>query len=590
MDRRQSKTSNNMNINEEVDKLFKRNKDGLTQKEFLDLRNQYGDVDFVDKLQKAYIHEDNRVTKKAKKVVRVIKEKYADKQLPFHYLLEKVSQFKKKYNFSDAVFVRFQEIFEKELLESKSKEVLIPTTKMMKILGYIDLEYSKNLNKSLSDSDLRSIQEIIKLNSNPLFREKQRQAIMQSHTYKKINAICTEFNPKLGDSNTGPLVHPVIASMFIDKINILDTHFLYSNLANIVDCRFNNKPLEYITDIKLFNALVRDPNDILCNSASPYTDLLSRIKIQHCLWENVINFREGRYYKNPMFNVLLQELEACNLLLGNERSLMYGNSDGTILKRLLNAFSFRPTVIFHMPHMSKIIVNENPFQQFTRPIVTNTSLIYLKPPMNLNLNNTTVRIKLTDAILQQQPVFEHGRMMLKETFITFSNGVLFFYVDRRETKFYDSKLIGTTLNNINLNFSSGIPYSVVSSYDTLSNIEVDVPDTMEINNRTYILRTFVVAETLKLDNNKEVITNSSMLFTDSKELVGGINNIWIRYDPIGLNNTNISSGLNMPMAPINEIRNMEFSLQIDDLKKYKGLIYMYELVDEKTPNAAIVMP
>ena len=557
MDRRHSKTSNNMDINEEVDKLFKKHKQGLTQKEFMDLRNQYGDADFVDKLQKAYIHEDSRVTKKAKKVVRVIKEKYGDKQLPYHYLIEKASQFKKKYNFSDAVFMRFQEIFEQELIGSKSKEVLMPSTRMMKILGYLDLEYARNSNKSLSDSDARSISEIMKLNSNPLFRDKQRQVIMQSHTYNQNNAVSFDFNPKLGDSNTGPLVHPVVAAMFINKINILDAHFLYSNLANIVDCRFNNKALEYITDIKLFNALVRDPNDILCNSASPYTDLLARVKIQHCLWENVINFREGRYYKNPMFSMLLQELESCNLLSNNERSLMYGNSDGIILKRLLNAFSFRPTVIYHMPKdmSTKVLFNVNPYQQFIRPIVTNTSLIHLKPPMNLNLNNQVVTINLSDAIRQSQPVLEHGKLLLKETFITFSNGVIFFYVDRRETRFYDTKLVGTTFSNVDLNFTSGIPYSVINSYDTLNNVEVTVPPTMDINNSTYILRTVVVAETLKLKSNKEVIINSSMIFNNSKELISGVSNSWYRYDPIGLNNTNLASAMNTPMAPINNSRN-----------------------------------
>jgi hypothetical protein len=226
MDKRHSKS--NDNINEEVDKLFRKHKKGLTQKEFMELRDEYGDPDFVDKLQKAYIHEDNRVNKKAKKVLRVVKEKYGDKELPYHYILEKVAQFKKKYNFSDAVFLRFQEIFENELMGSKSKEILIPSTKMMKVLGYLDLNYSKNLNKSLTDADARSIQEIIKLNSNPFFKDKQRQVIMQSHTYKIVNSVNTSYNPQLGDSNTGPLVHPVIAAMFIDKIPIFTPSIFYN--------------------------------------------------------------------------------------------------------------------------------------------------------------------------------------------------------------------------------------------------------------------------------------------------------------------------------------------------------------------------
>jgi hypothetical protein len=596
MDRRNSKTSNNNNINDEVDKIFKKHKSGLTQKEFMDLRNQYGDVDFADKVQKAYINEDNRVTKKAKKVVRIMKEKYGEKQLPFHYLLEKAAQFKRKYNFSDAVFTRFQEIFEQELIGSKSKEVIIPSTKMMKILGYLDLDYSKNSNKSLSDADARSIQEIIKLNSNPMFRDKQRQALMQSLTYKKFG-ILGEYKPELGDSTSGPLVHPVIAALFVNKIDIIDKHFLYSNLANIVDCRYNNKPLEYITDIKLFNALVRDPNDILCNSHSPYTDLLARVKIQHCLWENVINFREGRYYRVPAFNMLLQELENCDLLSNGEKSLMYGNSDGTILKRLLNAFSFRPTVIYHMPKEmdTRVVFNSNPYQQIIRPIVSNTTLIHLKPPMQLDRSLPSPKITLTEALRQTQLIIEHGKMVLKETHVTYSNGVLFFYVDRRLSKMHPTRLAGTTFSNIELNFSSGIPYSVINSYDTINDIEVIVQDFININNHTYILKSVVCAETLPL-HDKEVIINSSTIFTLNKDLAqGGLRKDWYRYDPIGLNNLNTSSehvttGINIPLSQINYDRSINNEIGTDYLLKNRGIIYVYGLMSDDGSTHSMAFP
>jgi len=581
MDRRNSKTSDN-NINDEVDKIFKKHKNGLTQKEFMDLRNQYGDVEFADKVQKAYINEDNRVTKKAKKVVRIMKEKYGEKQLPYHYLLEKAAQFKRKYNFSDAVFTRFQEIYEQELIGSKSQEVLMPSTKMMKILGYLDLDYSKNLNKSLSDADARSIQEIIKLNSNPMFRDKQRQALMQSLTYKTAH-VAGQYRPELGDSNSGPLVHPVIAALFVNKIDILDKHFLYSNLANIVDCRYNNKPLEYITDIKLFNALVRDPNDILCNSHSPYTDLLARVKIQHCLWENVVNFREGRYYRVPAFNMLLQELENCNLLSNGEKSLMYGNSDGTILKRLLNAFSFRPTVIYHMPKDmdTRVLFNSNPYQQIVRPIVSSTSIIHLKPPMQLDKSLPPKKITLTDSLKQTQLVIEHGKMILKETHITYSNGVLFFYVDRRQSRIYDTKLAGTTFSNVDLNFSSGIPYSVISSYDTINDVEVIIQDIININDNQYILKSVVIAEVLPLKEGKEVIINSSTIFNENKDLTnGGFKSNWYRYDPIGLNNTILTSAINVPLAPINYDRNINSELGSDYLLKSRGIIYVYDLISD----------
>jgi hypothetical protein len=586
MDRRNK--SSNINIDHEVDNIFKRHKKGLSQKEFIDLRKELGDNAMTEKIMEAYLEEDNRVTKLAKKVARIFKEKYDKKQLPYHYLLEKLGRYKKKYNFSDAVFPRFQEIFEQELIETKSKEILIPSTKMMKILGYLDLDYMKSTSKSLSDLDVRSIQEIIKLNANPLFRDKHIQIIMQSHLYNKIEQSYGKFHPALGDSTTGPLVHPVIAALFINKIQILDTHFLYSNLANIVDCRYNNKPLQYITDIKLFNALIRDPNDILCNSASPYADLLARVKIQHCLWDNVLNLRQGKFYRLPAFSMLLQELELCNLLSMSEKSLMFGNTDGVILKRLLNAFSFRPTVIYHMPKelSIKVLFNANPYQQFIRPIVSNTSLIHLRPPMQLMAQQPR-EIKLSDALHQVQPVIENNRFVFKETHVTFSNGVLFFYVDRRQSKIYDTRLAGTTFSNVDLYFSSGIPYSIMNSYDTINNIEVEPEFTLPINNREYVLKSVVIAETLKLKTGSEVIVNSSTLYNNSNDYDP---TRWYRYDPIGLNNNGSTVSNGIVIDVINDDMSIiDNKLSSTHLIKTKGIIYVYELSSD-LPNSPMILP
>jgi hypothetical protein len=560
----------------------------MTQKDFMQLREEYGDVNFVDKLQKSYIYEDNRVSKKAKKVARFFRDKYGDKQVPYHYLLEKVGQYQKKYKFSDAVFSRFQEIIENELIGSKSKEVLIPATRMMKVLGYMDVTFSKNNAKALTDIDARSIQEILKLNSNPVIRDKHRQVIMQSHTYKLNNLLINDksYRPELGDSNTGPLVHPVIAALFIQKIPIIDSHFLHSSLANIIDCRFNNKNLQYITDIKLFNALIRDPNDILCNSESPYADLLGRVKIQHCLWETVSNFRDGRFYRVPAFNMLLQELELCNLISNGEKASLFGNTDGTILKRLLNAFSFRPTVLFHMPRefQPQVVFNTNPFQQIIRPVVTNTSLIHLKPPIQFGNMNRINQIKLEDALKQAQLSIEHGKMVSRETHISFSNGVVFFYVDRRQTKFYDTKLKGPTFP-FDINYS-GVPYSVMHTYDTLNNIEVIADNIMTINNKHYRLLNVVIAETLNLESKKEVIINSSLLFSPNDDDIQMAHmNRWVRYDPIGLNNDiKTGSAVNTPFGVIIENRSITNPVSSNDLISTKGIIYIYESLENSTGN------
>ena len=562
-------------MNDIVDNLFKRPK--LSQSDFMNLRNKYGDEEFVDKLQKLYIYEDTRITKKAKKLIHALKKKYPNyKQLPYHYLLEITSKCKKKYSLSDAMYIRFKELVEQELIDNKSQEVLIPSTKMMKVLGFLDLNYTMNTNKNLSDLDAKCIQEIMKINANPIFLDKQRQVILQSYIFDCKTILNGTYRPELGDSNMGPLVHPVIAALFGHKFDVLDYHFLFSNIANIVDSRYNNKNLQFISDIKLFNALVRDPNDILCNSTSPYADLLSRVRIQHCLWDTVLHFRQGKFYRSPCLSMLIQELSSCNLLSINEQSLMFGNTDGVILKRLLNAFSFRPTIIYHMPTNNniKVLFTTNPFQSVVRPIVTNTSLIYLKPPLSFDTNKQV--IKISDAFRQYQPVYNFNEPpQFRETIITYSNGVIFFYVDRRQTKMFDQALFGTTFSNVNLRFGKGIPYSVINTYDRLNqNIQVIAPNVLPINNHTYNLKSVVLANTIDVNKHKIITNSSTLLFYDKKVNIGPPT--CYRYDPIGLNiDRNIINPV--PIDIISKIPTNKTLSSGEYINTY-GLIYIYELV------------
>ena len=562
------------NIIDEVDRLFKKYKHGISQSDFTKLSNPANynnNFELANKIQEAYLATEALVTKKAKKVARVIKEKYGNQNLPYHYLLEKVLQFKYKYKFSDSVFARFQEITEQELIGSKSTSIIIPSTKMMKTLGYINMDYGPT-NQKLSDIDYKCIQEIIKINA--LTKQIYTQAIIQSYNYKLSN-IYTQlqtFRPELGHSNTGALVHPVIAALFLDKNKTLDSHFIYSNLANIVEKRYKNEPLQYWSDIKLFNALVRDTNDIVCNSVSPYMDLLTRVKIQHNLWDCVINLREGRIYNRPTFTNLLVELSNCSIMSFEEQSLIFGNTDGIILRRLLGTFSFKPTSIYSLPITTGLntmtTYDINPFQQHMKPIVTNIPIVHIKlTPNTMFTQNKT--IDLMKSLDQKMLLIEHGKMVMKQTNIIYSHGVIFFYVDRRKIS-----LNPMGLKNINLNIES-IPPSIMASYESFDDsITVNYLTKIEINKIEYNLKSVILAETLHLPSGQEIMLNSStLIYTEDPNNIGGTN--VLKYDPIGLNilyNNDNKPILNISnMGPINTKSREE-----EAFEKY-GLIYMYTI-------------
>ena len=110
-------------VDDEVQKLFKKNNGKISSADFMKLRQKYNDSDLVDKIQKAYLDKQGSIIKKAKKFAQLIRDKYSNQHYPFHVLLEKARLFKVKHGLTDDEFTEFQRIYEQELVGQKSLEV-----------------------------------------------------------------------------------------------------------------------------------------------------------------------------------------------------------------------------------------------------------------------------------------------------------------------------------------------------------------------------------------------------------------------------------------------------------------------------------
>ena len=573
-------------VNAGVQKLFKKFNKGnpITQEQLMRLREEYPDTELADAIQKAYITLDAKVNRKAKKIALAVHAKYGTRNVPYHYLLEKVLIYKQRYNFSDDVFIRFQQYYEKHLLQQQSPEILHPAGKLMKNLGYVDFKYSPNVS-NLSDTDYSYLQEIIKLNA--MTKQLYAQAYVQSHTYElTINSteiLNRDFNPSLGDSKIGPYIHPVIVAFFIDKIKEIDTHFIFSNIANIVESRYYNKPLNMI-DLKLFNALIRDPNDMVCNSQSVYGDLLSRAKIQHYMWENIVNMREGNFYRKPAFVALVQELQSCRSFTQDEHNYLYGNIDGLLLRRLFAAFSFSPTLTYsyqtpavHQIQTPGSIVpltmgyvsysnSINPFHQYIRPVVSSIPFIHIRMPMYVHQSlaprpdpgqPTLPCIDFQNVLSKQSLVNNVYNASVMNTHVIYSYGVLVFYVDKREYKIHQPYLNATTLSNII--FPSGLPTTILQSNLHSLNKSVKINYKNEINltiknkEYKYHLQSVVLAETIKLPLNDPmpphtIATRDARYKIEPKEIISHSSTVFLvrpseyTFDPLANSRSLTNSG------------------------------------------------
>ena len=296
MPRNSDKRSGGSSVDNEVAKLM-RKKDGVTQADFTRLQGKIGNQELVDKIQQKFNETHSKITRKAKKFAELIRKKYSSSNYPFHTLLEKAKKFKNKYNLSDAEFAEFKRITERELAGKNTPGVLIPQTNMGKVLGNITLDQDFNMN--VSDNDYRHLGEILSLYKSS--KGLHSQVMLQSMQYTDCDyeALTGKYSKEHHESATEH-VHPVIAALFFPKIDVLEHHFLYSNIAGIVSARKNRKELKTRPDYELFYALTRDPNDVVCDNRSPMADLLSRANLQTQLWNCVLKLRGGQYYGSSL--------------------------------------------------------------------------------------------------------------------------------------------------------------------------------------------------------------------------------------------------------------------------------------------------
>lgn len=567
-----SRESNNDKVKLAVAKIFKQ-MESNQKIDYIKLGEEYGNIKIVDEIQKLLIEKLNHINKKAKKFAQLIRDKYSNSRLPFHIILEKARLFKTKYNLSDDEFAQFQRIYEQELIGLKSQEVENPLTNMKKVLGSISLDY-KGLPNALNDHDTKIMQDIIKLHASS--RPLHAQILLQSMQYTDcaFEALSGQYRRELGHK-PGDCIHPVIAAMFMPKIDILDDHFLHSNIAGIVKARFNSEQLTTKSDYELFYSLINDPNDIICDNKSSIQDLYNRALIQNQLWDCVLNLRNGQYY-GQHFRNFIGSVDMCKLNRYDTPDLVYGRYDGTILKRLISAFSFRPTLVSTLPIYPSPIVNTNPYQQNITPMVTSVSMINIKLPPIINDNSP---VDLNDSLQSNQFFLENGVVTPRSTSIIYSRGVLFFYVDRRT-----NIIKAQDMQPFNI---SKLPISI-SGFERLNDRYVIFKTEFPIRDDIYQLRSVVLSEVNNNPNNpeKNLVIGSSAIFMIHADTVQTFNDEFFIYDPM-----KVSEKLLSPSGTFYSNRNPVRSIQSNDIDEElsfsemasrRGIIFMYQLVNDES--------
>jgi hypothetical protein len=246
----------------------------------------------------------------------------------------------------------------------------------------------------------------------------------------------------------------------------------------------------------------------------------------------------------------MTSVDVCRLNKYDNPDLVYGRHDGTILKRLFSAFSFRPTVVATLPVAS--LFAYNPYSQNIRPTVTSI------PMINIRLSSfgqqaaaaaATAGLvgaraptnSLTAALSQTNQFLEGNSVVNRHTSVMFSREILVFYIDRRSYVY----TTGTTLTNL-----ARLPTSI-AGFERINDIPIQFEDVISTsqdpNSDQYAFISAVVADVNDTINPAEggnYVIGSSALVLQSD---GVGSRVW-HYTPA----TCISRNSDRPIITIDE--------------------------------------
>ena len=523
--RKSSSRSGNV-VATEVAALFKMG-NKVNQAALINLRRKYGDDGVLDQIRDVFIQRHSAVVRGAKRFANAVKARYSQTNTPYSMILQKARAHAKKYKLSEAEFAEFQRIYEQELSgTSRSAEVVVPLTNMMRVLGHLD---AANEGVNVSDSDYRHLQQILTLYTES--RLTHSQVVLQaiSHNVDGGRIVFNGRENYLRETydkhkhNKNDHIHPVIVAMFLNKNEEFESHFLHSNIAGIVKSRYERQPLTTRSDYELFYDMVTDPNDIVCDNRSPLADLLHRSNLQNQLWNCVLNLRNGHVY-NKSFNEFLTSVDVCRLNKYDNPDFLYGRHDGTILKRLLSAFSYRPTVVSTRP-VGGSMVSSNPYYQNINPTVTKIPMITVRVTNN---PSSTLEGLIKD---NQSQFFIEGSVVVKrEVKIIYSRGNLIVYLDRRGQQI--------DLENFRPASYKSVPVGL-NGFEKINNSNIVIEQNSDFGTQgagnKFTLESYISATTTNVNlgagNGSLISGGEDNIITGSEALVRTETD-WIRYAPM----------------------------------------------------------
>ena len=495
-----SKTTNRDDIDKEVKNLLKKSASThIAYNMIEDLKRKYKDEDIVDSIMKRYNEKLHRIKKLAEKIRDRLITKYPD--LDIRQTMSKIKTYQSKYHLDDSEMQSIINlIMAKHSLIEEDRRT--DYNEMSKALGFIPASY--NLTGELNiPKDQKQYVDAIK-NMATLAKELHNQVTLQSMMYEEKPSVYVDSTFERSKINVFSFVHPIVAALFMPKFDFVDQHMLFASIAEIVTLKDEGLPLQTQPQFELYWNIATDPSEVTCvNKTKPFSDLATRVNVQHTLWKSVLNLRQAKFYIDDL-STFISAIDSCKASVFDAADLAYVKDEGTILRKLFSAFSFRPTIVQTQP--------TNPLQNNLTGAMSNIPLLNSIQtttipmiPLRLNPsgqqqtrtgsgNNNQNKQSLKDSLDQDQVYISHKQILIKKQTVIYSREILVFYIHRRFQEIDISRIRS--------------PYCLISLPNTLSQFEklsdavVQVENQIQLpgdKNEEFNLASFVYVQTSKIE-------------------------------------------------------------------------------------------
>ena len=519
-------------IDKEVNNLMKKNADRhkSTYAIIEDLKQKYKDEQIVDAVMSKYNEKLRRVKKIAEKIRDRLVAKYPN--LSMKEYIDKVSEYKKKYEFDDSEMSHILNLLFQNKTGLANSEVLdITYNEMSKALGFVPASFNFSGKMNVKQDELEQLQAILTIASAT--KELHSQVTLQSLLYDNVSLGALNGQFDRTRVNVFSFVHPVVAAQFIPKIKFLDEHMLIASIANIVQQRYNGQDLTTQPDYELYMDIATDPSEAACSvgKVKPFNDLLNRCNVQTKLWEAVLNLRQGKYYTNDLSSFILA-IDNCRNSVFDAADLAYVKDEGTIMRKLLSAFSIRPTIVSTAPLYGISSATSN-IASLAATHITTISMITMRIPL---LDKTKAQsLSLNDALEQRQLYIHRRQITVKTQQIMYSRDLLIFYVHRRFQT--------VNLARLTRPYQMAILPITMSQYERLHGAQVNFDFSMPVGTQLFSLRSVVAVETAPNDENL-IISCCALIRRPSSQDA-------LEYSPLDLSGDNPDKIEPLKFMPIN---------------------------------------